>query len=188
MAEPTIDELAAEMIDAGVRRVHVLAWRDLDDPDAGGSEEHADQFMRRAAAAGLEVTHRTSAAVGLPATATRHGYQVVRRGSRYTVFPRTFASEVVGRMGPFDAMVEVWNGVPWLTPVWTRKPRITFLHHVHGPMWDQLLPGPFATLGPDDGDAPGAARCTAAGSRSRPARPPARSCSASGSTPSGWSR
>src|SRR6478752_1786368 len=147
MAEPSIDELAAEMIDAGVRRVHVLAWRDLDDPDAGGSEEHADQFMRRAAAAGLDVTHRTSAAVGLPATATRNGYQVVRRGSRYTVFPRTFASEMVGRMGPFDALVEVWNGVPWLSPVWTRKPRITFLHHVHGPMWNQLLPGPFAHLG-----------------------------------------
>ena len=147
MAQPSIDELAAEMIDAGVRRVHVLAWRDLDDPDAGGSEEHADQFMRRAAAAGLEITHRTSAAIGLPATATRHGYQVVRRGSRYTVFPRAVASEVVGRMGPYDAVMEVWNGVPWLTPVWTRKPRITFLHHVHGPMWDQLLPGPFAALG-----------------------------------------
>jgi len=147
MGEPTIDELAASMIDVGVRRVHVLAWRDLDDPDAGGSEEHADQFMRRAAAGGLQVTQRTSAAVGQPATATRHGYQVVRRGSRYTVFPRTFASEMVGRMGRFDAMVEVWNGVPWLTPVWTRKPRITFLHHVHGPMWDQLLPGPFAALG-----------------------------------------
>jgi glycosyltransferase involved in cell wall biosynthesis len=147
MAEPSIDDLAAEMIGAGVRRVHVLAWRDLDDPDAGGSEEHADQFMRRAASAGLEVTHRTSSAVGLPATATRHGYAVVRRGSRYTVFPRTVASEVVGRMGPYDAVIEVWNGVPWLTPVWTRKPRITFLHHVHGPMWDQLLPGPLAALG-----------------------------------------
>lgn len=135
------------MVGAGARRVHVLAWRDLDDPDAGGSEEHADQFMRRAAAAGLDITHRTSTAVGLPPTATRHGYRVVRRGSRYTVFPRAFGSEMVGRMGRFDALVEVWNGVPWLSPLWTRKPRITFLHHVHGPMWDQLLPGPFATLG-----------------------------------------
>ena len=50
----------------GVRRVHVLAWRDLDDPDAGGSEVHADEFMRRWAAAGLDITHRTSAAVGQP--------------------------------------------------------------------------------------------------------------------------
>ncbi len=127
--------------------MHVLAWRDLDDPDAGGSEVHADEFMRRWAAAGLDVTHRTSAAVGQPSTATRHGYRVVRRGSRYSVFPRAVASELVRRMGGYDVLVEVWNGVPWMSPVWCRKPHITFLHHVHGPMWDQLLPRPLAGVG-----------------------------------------
>jgi glycosyltransferase involved in cell wall biosynthesis len=50
-------------------------------------------------------------------------------------------------MGPYDALVEVWNGVPWMSPVWCRKPHITFLHHVHGPMWDQLLPRPLAGIG-----------------------------------------
>ena len=60
---------------------------------AGGSEVHADEFMRRWAAAGLEITHRTSAAVGQPATARRNGYAVVRRGSRYSVFPRAIAAD-----------------------------------------------------------------------------------------------
>ena len=72
----SIPEMAEEMIVAGVRKVLVLAWRDLDDAEAGGSEVHADQFERRWAAAGLEVTHRTSFAVGLPATAQRNGYSV----------------------------------------------------------------------------------------------------------------
>ncbi len=146
-AVPTIQHLADEMIARRVRRVHVLAWRDLDDPDAGGSEVHADEFMRRWAAAGLDITHRTSAAVGQPSVATRNGYRVIRRGSRYSVFPRAVGSEWIRHMGRYDALVEVWNGVPWMSPVWCRRPHITFLHHVHGPMWDQLLPRPLAGIG-----------------------------------------
>ncbi len=146
-ANDQIGELADGMIRMGAKRVHVLAWRDLDDPDAGGSERHAHEFMRRFSAAGLQVLHRTSSAVGLPAADSRDGYDVVRRGSRFSVFPRAVASELVHRMGPVDALVEIWNGVPWFSPLWCRKPRIMFLHHVHGPMWDQILPGPFAAAG-----------------------------------------
>ena len=72
---------------------------------------------------------------------------MVRRGTRYSVFARTFGSELTRRMGPSDAVVEVWNGVPWFTPVWYRRPKIVMLHHVHGPMWDQLFPGPIAAAG-----------------------------------------
>jgi glycosyltransferase involved in cell wall biosynthesis len=131
----------------GIRRVHVLAWRDLDDAEAGGSEVHADEFMRRWAELGLDVVHRTSFAPGLPQEATRNGYRVVRRGSRYTVFARTVAAELTKRMGPYDALVEIWNGVPWFSPIWCRTPRVTVLHHIHGPMWDQMLPGPLGPLG-----------------------------------------
>jgi glycosyltransferase involved in cell wall biosynthesis len=144
---PAVDDLAAGMIDAGARRIHVLAWRDLDDVDAGGSEVHADELMSRWATAGLDIVHRTSAASGQPAHARRRGYEVIRRGSRYTVFPRAAAAELLGRMGRSDALVEIWNGVPWFSPLWYRRPRLTIVHHVHGPMWDQIMPQPFAAIG-----------------------------------------
>jgi glycosyltransferase involved in cell wall biosynthesis len=143
----TLQDYADDLIAHGVRRIHTMAWRDLDDPEAGGSEGHADEFMRRFAAAGLEITHRTSSGVGITAETVRNGYRVIRRGSRYSVFPRTIAAEVTRRTGPHDALIEIWNGVPWFSPVWCRKPRITFLHHIHGPMWDQIMPRPFAGLG-----------------------------------------
>ncbi|MEP1122536.1 MAG: glycosyltransferase family 4 protein [Ilumatobacter sp.] len=138
---------AAALIAHGIRRVHVLAWRDLDDDEAGGSEVHADECERRWAEAGLDVLHRTSAAIGRPAEAERNGYRVIRRGSRYSVFPRTVGAELTRRMGRYDALVEVMNGVPFFSPVWCRRPRMLFLHHVHGPMWDQMLPGPLAAAG-----------------------------------------
>lgn len=143
----SVAEMAADMIGLGVRRVHVLAWRDFDDDEAGGSEDHANEFMTRWQEAGLSVLHRTSRATGRPETAVRNGYDVVRRGGRYSVFPRTMISELAHRMGRYDALVEIWNGVPWFSPVWCRKPRILILHHIHGPMWNQMFPAPIAALG-----------------------------------------
>ncbi len=150
MSEPShaerVRQQAAVLVGLGVRRIHSMSWRDLDDPDAGGSEVHHDEVFRRWAAAGLEIRHRSST-VGAPRVLERHGYRIVQRGSRYGVFPRTVASEVLHRAGPRDAVVEIWNGVPWLSPLWHRGPRVTWLHHVHGPMWDQVLPRGLAGLG-----------------------------------------
>lgn len=118
----------------------MLAWRDLDDVEAGGSEVHAAEVVRRWAAAGLDVTMRTSYAFGHPKSVHRDGYRVVRRSGRYAVFPRAVAAELVGRTGPRDGLVEIWNGVPWLSPVWAHGPRVVFLHHLHRKMWSMVLP------------------------------------------------
>jgi glycosyltransferase involved in cell wall biosynthesis len=135
-----IGDLAAS---AGIRRIHVLAWRDLDDAEAGGSEVHIDEVARRWAAAGVEVQMRTSHGKGrdgapLPAVRPdRNGYRVVRRGSRFGVFPRAALAEVRGRRAePCDVLVEIWNGMPFLSPVWHRGPRVIFLHHLHAEMWN----------------------------------------------------
>jgi glycosyltransferase involved in cell wall biosynthesis len=131
-----IGDLAASV---GLRRIHLLAWRDLDDAEAGGSEIHAAEVARHWAAAGLDVTLRTSHAVGHPTTTHRDGYRVIRRAGRYAVFPRAVGSEVLGRHGRRDGLVEIWNGVPFLSPLWARGPRVVFLHHLHKPMWRLVL-------------------------------------------------
>ena len=127
--------------------MHLLAWRDLDDPEAGGSEVHASTVAKLWAEAGIEVTMRTSAAAGRPAVAHRDGYRVVRKADRYTVFPRAATAEVLRRTGPRDALVEIWNGMPFLSPLWNRGPRAIWLHHVHAEMWQMMLPGPVAAAG-----------------------------------------
>ena len=135
------DDIAALVARAGFRRVHMLAWRDLDDVEAGGSEIHAANVASRWAQAGLEVTMRTSYAQGRAPIVTRDGYRVIRRAGRYLVFPRAVLSEIAERHGPWDAVVEIWNGMPFFSPLWRRgRPSIVFLHHVHAEMWRMVLP------------------------------------------------
>lgn len=132
---------------AGLRRIHILAWRDLADVEAGGSELHAASVAKLWAEAGIEVTLRTSYAQGSPPESTRQGYRVIRRAGRYLVFPRAVTSELLGRHGQRDGLVEIWNGVPWLTPLWATGPKVAWLHHVHGPMWGMVLPPRLAKAG-----------------------------------------
>ncbi len=137
-----------ECIDrSGIRRVHVLAWRDLEDPEAGGSELHLQEVTSRWANAGLEVCIRTSEVAGQPATIMRDGVEVVRRAGRHQVFPRAVLAELLGRHGRRDALVEVWNGMPFLSPLWARGPRMVIQHHDHADMWPLALPPGPARLG-----------------------------------------
>lgn len=139
-----IGDLAAE---AGIRRIHVLAWRDLDDVEAGGSEVHIHEVARRWAAAGLEVVQRSSFVAGQPVRVTRDGYESIRQAGRYLVFPRAVLSELTGRHGRRDALVEIWNGMPFLSPLWARGPRLVLIHHVHRDMWRMALPPSLAVVG-----------------------------------------
>jgi glycosyltransferase involved in cell wall biosynthesis len=151
-ADPRVQALAALSLPeiaerAGLSRVDVIAWRDFDDPEAGGSELHAHRVVSAWAAAGLDITMVTSSVPDARRVIRRDGYRVVRRSGRYSVFPRTMLSGLSGSIGGGDGLVEIWNGMPFLSPMWARSPRVVFLHHVHAEMWKMVLPNGLAQLG-----------------------------------------
>ena len=61
----------------------------------------------------------------------RDGYRVIRKAGRYLVFPRAAFSEMMGWHGGRDALVEIWNGMPFFSPLWARHRARLCLHHVH---------------------------------------------------------
>jgi glycosyltransferase involved in cell wall biosynthesis len=142
-----LDEAVAAAGKVGLSSIHLLAWRDLDDPEAGGSELHAHRIATLWARAGLEITMRTSTAAGHEPLTRRDGYRVVRKSGRYAVFPRSALSGFVGRRGRPDGLVEIWNGMPFFSPIWARCPRIVFLHHVHAEMWQMVMSPRLAPVG-----------------------------------------
>ena len=130
------------------RKIKIIAWRDLDDPEAGGSERHAHEIAKRWVAAGYEVTMRTSAVPVTSLAKNRDGVILDRRGGRYQLFLQVILEGWRRDRTKFDAVVEVWNGMPFWTPLWfARKRRLIILHHVHEEMWAQTLPRFLARFG-----------------------------------------
>lgn len=147
VTEPSPLSRIADAERAGIRRVQVVAYRDLDDPMAGGSELHLHEILSRWAGAGLDIDLRTVAGPGLDRTCERNGYRVERIGGYYTGVARTSLAGVGGRFRAADALVEVWNGMPVLSPLWWRGPRLTLLHHLHHELWHSTYPPLVARFG-----------------------------------------
>jgi len=133
----------------GINRIESFAWRDLDDAEAGGSELHADEIFSRWAGVGIDVVHRTSTRSAR--AFDRNGYVVVQKGGRFDVFARVIAGQMCRRLmrrrRPSTATLEIWNGVPWFSPLWAPQGRVVWMHHVHRDMWADVLPEPLAGVG-----------------------------------------
>lgn len=138
--DDAVARMRERVAESGLRRVHVLTWRDLEHPWAGGSELHINQVARWWTRAGLEVTIRTGAVEGGAPVLVRDGYRVVREGSRTSVLFHAPAAARRHDLGPHDALVEVWHGINFMTPLWARGPRVGIVHHVHGPQFHEVLP------------------------------------------------
>jgi glycosyltransferase involved in cell wall biosynthesis len=123
-----------------ITSLHVIAWRDLDDPTSGGSEVHLTHLVREWARLGIDVTVRTGRVVGAPEVITRGGVRVIRRGGRLGVWIRNVAASVFRRDGRFDARLEVWHGVSFFSPLWSRIPTVGIYHHVHTDQFADVLP------------------------------------------------
>src|SRR5205085_1405325 len=59
------------------------------------------------------------------------GLELHHMGSRVSVFPRAAWAVRRGLAADADVVLEVVNGIVFLTPAWLRKPRVTLVHHVH---------------------------------------------------------
>src|SRR3954463_9151481 len=59
------------------------------------------------------------------------GLELHRMGNRLTVFPRAAWAVRRGLAEDADVALEVINGIAFFTPLWLRRPRVGFVHHVH---------------------------------------------------------
>lgn len=128
------------------RRPHlvVLSWRDLTNPDSGGAEVFLAEACAGLVERGWRVTQLSAAFPGAPRESELRGVRVLRRGGRLTVFAHALWLQLLGRFGEHDVVLDVQNGVPFLSPLVARRPVAVLVHHVHREEWRILfgsLPG-----------------------------------------------
>jgi glycosyltransferase involved in cell wall biosynthesis len=129
-------------------RVAIVNWRDPWHPEAGGAEVYAWQMARGLLRRGAAVTFLTARAAGQRADEQRDGIRVIRRGGRFTVYPRVLAW-LLRRRRAFDAVVDCQNGIPFFTP-WVlpgRVPVFCVVHHVHDVQFGVHFPPALAAVG-----------------------------------------
>ena len=122
------------------RHIAFVSWRDLANPRAGGSEVLVDHLADGMTARGDQV----SLLCGGPVA--ERSYQVIRNGGTYTQFLRAPLA-YQRRLGGCDLVVEVCNGMPFFAPLWSRRPVVCLVNHVHTELWDVRLPRPLSTAG-----------------------------------------
>jgi glycosyltransferase involved in cell wall biosynthesis len=124
-----------------------LNWRDTSNPEGGGSEVYVERVAAGLAARGRPVTLFCAAHRGAPADERVGDVRVVRRGGRLTVYLHAWWAHLTGRLGRHEVVVDVQNGLPFLSVLWCRKPVVVLVHHVHREQWRVVLPALQARVG-----------------------------------------
>ena len=127
--------------DARPLRILVLADRDWTHHDTGGNGANLYAQISRWVEWGNEVTVVAGDYPGAQRT-ERYGPRLIvhRMGTRSTVFPRAIWAVMRGIGRDADVVLEVFNGITFLTPLWLRKPRVAIVHHVHRELYLEEFP------------------------------------------------
>jgi glycosyltransferase involved in cell wall biosynthesis len=128
---------------AEARPLHilVLADRDWTHHDTGGNGANLHAQISRWVEWGNDVTVVAGDYPGAQRV-ERYGPRLVvhRMGTRSTVFPRAILAVLRGIGRDADVVLEVINGITFLTPLWLRKPRVAIVHHVHRELYLEEFP------------------------------------------------
>src|SRR4051794_35726011 len=110
----------------------LLTDRDWTHPQGGGTGAN----LYGQVAHWLEWGHRVTVVAGTyegaePIGRPAEGLELHHMGTRRSVFARAAWSVSRGLARDADVVLEVVNGITFLTPLWLKKPRVTLVHHIH---------------------------------------------------------
>ena len=117
----------------------VLTDREWTHPQGGGTGTNLFGQISRWLAWGHRVTVVASSYPGAASEERIDNLTILRMGGRSTLFPRAIWRLRRDLVPDADVVLEVINGITFLTPLWLRTPRLALIHHVHRDHYEQEL-------------------------------------------------
>src|SRR5205823_5556192 len=122
---------AAEMTTGRPLHILILSDRDWTHPQGGGTGTNLFGQVSRWIAWGHRVSVIACSYPGAAPVERIGKLTLYRVGGRSTVFPQAIVRQWRGLVPDADVVLEVVNGITFLTPLWLRTPRVTLVHHIH---------------------------------------------------------
>jgi glycosyltransferase involved in cell wall biosynthesis len=127
-------------------RILIVNWRDPKHPQAGGAEAYLFEQARRWAKWGHRVEWLSGGFPGGSAHDEIESIRVRRVGNAMTVYflvPWTYLREF---RDSFDVILDSSNGIPFFTPLFSMKPKVCIVYHVHREVFRKHLRGWLAAI------------------------------------------
>jgi glycosyltransferase involved in cell wall biosynthesis len=121
-------------------RILIFNWRDITHPWAGGAELYMHQLARRWARAGCDVGWLCQRSRGAKRVEMIDGIRIYRIGGGFSGYPFAAILYLLRLRNRYDSIVDCENGIPFFTPLYSRKPVTLLVHHLHSDVFRRELP------------------------------------------------
>ena len=128
-------------------KILVFNWRDTKHRWAGGAETYVHELSKRWKKQGNSVTLFCGNDRKNPRNQTINGVKIIRRGGFYTVYIWALLYYVFKFRKNYDIIIDSENGIPFFTPLFSTKPVILLIHHVHQEIFIEYMKFPFSYIG-----------------------------------------
>ena len=121
-------------------KILIFNWKDMKHPYYGGAEVNIHEQAKIWIKQGHKVTQFSPRFKDSKKEENVEGVNIIRYGGRFTNYIYAPLIYLFKLRKEYDVIIDVENGIPYFTPLYSRKPKICIIHHVHQDVFFRELP------------------------------------------------
>ncbi|MFA5856716.1 MAG: glycosyltransferase family 4 protein [Candidatus Pacearchaeota archaeon] len=127
-------------------KILLFEWRDIKNPLSGGSEIYFHELAKTWIKKGHSVTIICSGWKDCKKEEEVDKIKIIRVGRPLSLYIKAPLAYFKLKEKP-DIIIDVENGIPFFTPLFSRTKKILHIHHVHKDVWFKEMKFPFSFIG-----------------------------------------